>query len=117
MPSFPSTASCSQLTIMSVINQQRNQNPTKFAYLRSFRLLPGQIVALAAGLLIFVGTFFLMLPFSTPSNVELRFIDALFTATSAVCVTGLIVMDTPTEFTLFGQLVILLLIQIVDPLL
>ncbi len=53
-----------------------------------------------------------MLPVSTPSDVELRFIDALFTATSAVCVTGLIVMDTPTEFTLFGQLVILLLIQI-----
>jgi len=97
---------------MSVINQQKNLNPTKFAYLRSFRLLPGQIVTLAAALLILVGTFFLMLPFSTPSNVELRFIDALFTATSAVCVTGLIVMDTPTEFTLFGQWVILLLIQI-----
>lgn len=69
-------------------------------------------MALAAALLILLGTFFLMLPVSTPSDIELRFIDALFTATSAVCVTGLIVMDTPTEFTLFGQLVILMLIQI-----
>ncbi len=45
-------------------------------------------------------------------NGELRFIDALFTSTSAVCVTGLIVKDTPVDFTMFGQLVIMLLIQI-----
>lgn len=45
-------------------------------------------------------------------NGELRFIDALFTATSAVCVTGLIVKDTPVDFTGAGQAVILLLIQI-----
>ncbi len=53
-----------------------------------------------------------MLPLATRPGVEITFLDALFTATSAVCVTGLIVMDTPQDFTLFGQVVILLLIQI-----
>ncbi len=81
-------------------------------HLSAIELLPGQIVALAAAGLILVGTFFLLLPASTPPNVEMRFLDALFTATSAVCVTGLIVMDTPTEFTMFGQLIILVLVQI-----
>ncbi|RMH05612.1 MAG: hypothetical protein D6704_09180 [Nitrospirae bacterium] len=78
----------------------------------SIQLLPGQIVVLAATALILAGTGLLMLPFATPPQVEIRFIDALFTATSAVCVTGLIVLDTPHEFTLFGQLIILFLIQI-----
>lgn len=45
-------------------------------------------------------------------NGDLRFIDAVFTATSAVCVTGLIVKDTPVDFTAFGQVIILLLIQL-----
>jgi trk system potassium uptake protein TrkH len=52
----------------------------------------------------------LSLPFA--HNGELRFIDALFTATSAVCVTGLIVKDTPVDFTSFGHTIILTLIQL-----
>ena len=76
------------------------------------RLLPGQVVALAAMGLILLGACFLMLPFATKPGVHLGFIDALFTATSAVCVTGLIVMDTPQDFTVFGLGVILFLIQI-----
>ncbi|MDR4493746.1 MAG: TrkH family potassium uptake protein [Nitrospirales bacterium] len=76
------------------------------------RLLPGQIVALAAIALIVLGAGLLMLPFSTPPGTHLGIVDALFTATSAVCVTGLIVMDTPHDFTLFGQWIILFLIQI-----
>lgn len=76
------------------------------------RLLPGQTVVLAASALILIGSALLMLPSATPEGVELRFLDALFTATSAVCVTGLIVMDTPHEFTTFGQWIILWLIQI-----
>lgn len=51
-----------------------------------------------------------MMPFA--HNGELRFIDALFTSTSAVCVTGLIVKDTPVDFTPIGQIIIMLLIQI-----
>ena len=76
------------------------------------RLLPGQVVALAAIGLILLGASFLMLPFATPPGAHLSFLDAMFTATSAVCVTGLIVLDTPHEFTGFGQGVILVLIQI-----
>lgn len=56
------------------------------------------------------GTALLLLPASTVSG-EIPFVDALFTATSAVCVTGLAVVDTGTCFTVWGQLVILLLIQ------
>nr|WP_281047861.1 TrkH family potassium uptake protein [Sulfuricurvum kujiense] len=60
--------------------------------------------------LIFGGALLLSLPFA--HNGELRFVDAVFTATSAVCVTGLIVKDTPVDFTPFGHVVILSLIQI-----
>lgn len=62
-----------------------------------------------AGLVI-LGTLLLLLPTATPGTISV--VDALFTATSAVCVTGLIVVDTATDFTLFGQCVILLLIQL-----
>jgi len=57
------------------------------------------------------GTVLLMLPFSTTSG-NISFMDALFTSTSAVCVTGLTVLDTGTYFTIFGQTVILILIQL-----
>lgn len=60
--------------------------------------------------LILIGTLFLILPLSTYKGIS--FVDALFTATSAVCVTGLIVRDTGADFTLFGQIVILILIQL-----
>ncbi len=61
--------------------------------------------------LILLGTCLLKFPFATPPERPIGWIDALFTATSATCVTGLIVRDTGSEFTLFGQLVILGLIQ------
>jgi len=70
-----------------------------------------QIVLIAFLGMILVGTLLLMLPFATTGH-GIRFIDALFTMTSAVCVTGLIVLDTPQDFTLFGQLVILLGMQL-----
>lgn len=62
--------------------------------------------------IIAVGTLLLMLPGATQDGNGLAFIDALFTSTSAVCVTGLIVVDTATHFTLFGELVIMTLIQL-----
>lgn len=62
--------------------------------------------------LIASGTVLLMLPEATQDGEGLNFIDALFTSTSAVCITGLIVVDTATHFTLFGELVILTLIQL-----
>jgi trk system potassium uptake protein TrkH len=60
---------------------------------------------------ILLGTILLLLPWSQTRG-EVGFVDALFTATSAVCVTGLIVVDTGTAFTQFGQVVIISLIQI-----
>jgi trk/ktr system potassium uptake protein len=63
-------------------------------------------------LMIFVGTLLLMLPAATVQGNETTLIDALFTSTSATCVTGLIIADTGTHFTLFGQIIILLLIQV-----
>lgn len=74
------------------------------------RLSPPQILVLGFLSFILIGTILLMLPFS--SREGCAFIDALFTATSAVCVTGLIVKDIPNDFTLFGHIVILILIQI-----
>ena len=61
---------------------------------------------------ILIGTFLLMLPISSASGAVTSFSDSLFTATSAVCVTGLIVHDTATYWSMFGQFVILILIQI-----
>jgi len=62
--------------------------------------------------IILVGTLLLMLPISSKSGETLPFVSALFTATSASCVTGLVVVDTGTYFSLFGQIVILMLIQL-----
>lgn len=71
---------------------------------------PAQIFILSFLTIIFIGSLLLMLPNATHNGIS--FIDALFTSTSAVCVTGLIVVDTGTYFTLFGQSIILFLIQI-----
>ncbi|MCD7854534.1 MAG: Trk family potassium uptake protein [Clostridiales bacterium] len=76
------------------------------------RLSPLQIAALGFIPVIFIGTLLLLLPFSTRSPDGISFLDALFTATSAVCVTGLAAADTASCFTPFGQGVILLMIQI-----
>lgn len=71
---------------------------------------PGSISILAYGLLIAAGTFLLLLPTATTTGISI--VDALFTSASAVCVTGLAVVDTPSAFTLFGKTVILMLIQV-----
>jgi trk system potassium uptake protein TrkH len=63
-------------------------------------------------MLILTGTGFLMLPAASVSGMPLSFVNALFTATSAVCVTGLAVVDTGTFFSFFGQMVIIILIQL-----
>ncbi len=73
---------------------------------------PGVAFLLAFALLIAIGTGLLLLPRAVPVGSPLRALDALFTATSAVCVTGLIVRDTATQFTTEGQFIILLLIQL-----
>ncbi|MBT2680468.1 Ktr system potassium transporter B [Bacillus sp. ISL-35] len=79
---------------------------------RLIKVNPAQTLALGFLCLIFIGTILLMLPGATKDRHHLSFIDALFEATSAVCVTGLVVVDTQTTFTLFGQIVLMALIQI-----
>jgi len=71
-----------------------------------------QIIALTFLGLIFCGTLLLMLPVASNTGQSLPFIDALFTATSASCVTGLVVVDTAEYFSTFGQMVIIFLIQL-----
>lgn len=82
------------------------------AFLSSLTVHPAQTMVVSFAMVVLVGSFYLMLPFTTVDGEGLNFIDALFTATSAVCVTGLIVVDTATWFTLAGKIGILLLIQI-----
>ena len=76
------------------------------------RLKPAQLMILTFGLAIGAGTILLMLPAATKSGIRTSLTDAFFTATSATCVTGLIVKDTAAYFSVFGQTVILALIQI-----
>ncbi len=71
-----------------------------------------QIIALGFFLLVLIGTVLLMLPFASVPDEPTSVLTALFTSVSASCVTGLVLVDTATHWTLFGQIVILLLIQI-----
>ncbi len=75
-------------------------------------LTPAQIVCLSFGIGIFVGTLLLLLPISHAAGAQIHPVDAFFTATSALCVTGLAAIDISSHFNRFGQFVILLLIQI-----
>ncbi|WP_246053943.1 TrkH family potassium uptake protein [Paenibacillus anaericanus] len=77
-----------------------------------FKLSPPRILVFGFAAIIMVGALLLMLPIASTTGETLPFVDALFTATSATCVTGLIVVDTGTHFTTFGQVVIMLLIQV-----
>lgn len=76
------------------------------------QLSSSQIIILGFAALIILGSLLLMVPAATRDGRGAAFTDALFTATSAVCVTGLIVQDTATYWSAFGQAVIILLIQI-----
>lgn len=87
----------------------REMSDNNFSLNRAF-LNPGQFFILSFLSVVLVGSLLLMMPNATTEPIS--FVDALFTATSAVCVTGLIVVDTATRFTTFGQLIIIGLIQI-----
>ncbi len=79
---------------------------------RKFRLRPVQYVLLGFTIVVLTGAFLLMLPISSNTGMWTDPLTALFTATSATCVTGLVVVDTYTHWSTFGQWTILLLIQI-----
>jgi trk system potassium uptake protein len=76
------------------------------------KIKPGRIIVLGFLTVILLGAILLKLPISINDGVEVSFVDALFTSTSAVCVTGLIAVDTADTFTVFGRTVVALLIQI-----
>lgn len=77
-----------------------------------YRITPPQILTFGFIIIIAIGSILLSLPYASADQMPMSYIDALFTATSAVCVTGLVVVDTGTHFSMFGQLVILVLMQI-----
>jgi len=74
-------------------------------------LLPTQILALGFAVMILVGTLLLSLPIASANGQSMGFLNALFEATSAVCVTGLAVVNTAYDLSIFGQIIIILLIQ------
>lgn len=80
--------------------------------LRKVRLSGVQILALGFILVILIGGILLSLPISSANGESTNFLDALFTSTSAVCVTGLVTLDTGTHWNEFGQIVIMLLIEV-----
>ena len=89
------------------VGHMLDQQKSRHNHITSF-----QIIILGFFSIIIIGSLLLMLPFATREAGGASFGDALFTATSAVCVTGLVIRDTATYWSVFGQGVILLLIQI-----
>lgn len=81
-------------------------------FLKKIKISFIQMIAIGFAGIITLGALFLSLPASNRDGNPLPFIDALFTSTSATCVTGLVVYDTYTQFSLFGQIIILCLIQV-----
>ena len=79
---------------------------------RGLKLAPTQIIAIVFATIIFVGAALLMLPVSTRDGKGCGFLDALFTATSATCVTGLVRFDTGSQFSTFGHVVIISMIEV-----
>jgi trk system potassium uptake protein TrkH len=75
------------------------------------RLSTTHIIMLSFLAVILLGSILLALPISSASGVSVPYIDALFTATTATCVTGLVTLPTASAWSLFGQIVILILIQ------
>ena len=71
------------------------------------KMEPTQIMVIGFAIVILIGAILLSMPISTQNGESIGFLDALFTSTSAVCVTGLIAVDTSTYWSFFGQLIII----------
>ncbi|MBN2038095.1 MAG: hypothetical protein JW768_15245 [Chitinispirillaceae bacterium] len=96
------------IILMTLIAGAIRYNPQFVRY----KFHPSQLLMLSFFIVILCGSLLLMLPRATHPDQPISYINALFTAASATCVTGLTVVDTATYFTRFGQLIILCLIQI-----
>ena len=86
--------------------------PGTLGHKKGIKLSPAQMIALGFAGIILVGALLLMLPISNRGGGSIPFINALFTSVSATCVTGLSVYDTWTQFSGFGHVVLLMLIQV-----
>jgi len=93
---------------VTYLNQYQNSNLLDIS---RWKLSPYQILSASFAALILLGACLLSLPIASASGQSTNFMNALFTATSAVCITGLSVVDTGTYWSLFGQLVIIVLVQ------
>ena len=91
--------------------KKSKQHRLTVRYLRD-QVTPPRFLALGFLGMIFLGSILLRLPLCWNPGAAVSYLDALFTATSAVCVNGLIVVDTADTFNTFGQIVIMLLIQL-----
>jgi len=96
------------ILLLVVLSQQQ----TTLEVLRDFFDHPSRLIVASFATAILVGTVLLTFPAASAGEEAVAPLDALFTATSATCVTGLIVLDTPHDFSIFGQAVILVLIQV-----
>ncbi len=83
----------------------------RYYLITKIRLHPGAIFAISFAVLILSGAVLLQLPKASPEGQSISFIDSLFTSTSAVCVTGLVVVDTAKDFSPLGKFIIMCLIQ------
>ena len=92
---------------MAIVNRSKTQSPVRLLSINPLRLIVSSFA-----LVILTGTLLLLLPIATKSGATPGLLRALFTATSAVCVTGLVLEDTATYWSTFGKSVILLLIQV-----
>jgi len=92
--------------------KQESFSGNQRTFLQKLELRPAQVVLLSFMGLISLGTFLLMLPVSAAEGFQVTFIDALFMSTSATCVTGLATISVAKNLSIFGQMVILLLLQI-----
>jgi len=104
-------------TILSLYDEDStdlslNKEGALYRYIRKIKLSSAQLVLITFIGVILVGTFILMLPVSSVDGKDIGFIDALFMATSATCVTGLSTLSLNENFSVFGQVTTLALIQI-----
>lgn len=88
------------------------RSPLMHLALVRIRLRPAQLLVASFAIVVALGTFLLALPGASRDGASIGVLDALFTATSAVCVTGLVVLDTAAQFSTFGVAVIATLIQV-----
>lgn len=89
-----------------------NNETTILIKKKQFTFTSSRIILLGFAMVILLGAILLAMPISSSSEEGVGFLNALFTSTSAVCVTGLVVLDTGSDFTQFGQIVIMCLIQV-----